>query len=120
MKYIIKNRGDTMSNEINKELSDFDYSLIQVVAEQYDLENYDTETVDTLKKYAPYDLSAAWRVADVYQFGRGDFKQDYEKANHWLQIAADMNDPWSQFCLAVNYHFGQGTEKNYEKVHFGG
>lgn len=47
MKYIIKNRGDTMSNEINKELSDFDYSLIQVVAEQYDLENYDTETVDT-------------------------------------------------------------------------
>lgn len=27
-----------------------------------------------------------------------------------------MNDPWSQFCLAVNYYFGQGTEKNYEKA----
>ena len=49
MKYIIKNRGDTMSNEISKKLSDFDYSLIQAAIEQYDQEKYDTETVDTLK-----------------------------------------------------------------------
>ena len=105
-----------MSEETKKELSKHDRSQIMSAIIQYDLDYYDSETVDTLKKYAPYDPDAASRVADVYQFGRGDFKQDYEKANHWLQIAADMNDPWSQFCLAVNYHFGQGTEKNYEKA----
>lgn len=115
MKYIIKNRGDTMSNEINKELSDFDYSLIQAAIEQYDQEKYDTETVDTLKKYAPYDVSAAWRVAKIYQFGLGD-RKDYLTANYWLQIAADMNDAWAQFCLASNYHLGRGTRKNYKKA----
>ncbi len=105
-----------MSEETKKNLTEFDHYLIHAAIEQYDQKKYDSVTVDTLTKYAPYDVSAAWRVADVYEFGRGDFKQDYEKANHWLQIAADMNDPWSQFCLAVNYHFGQGTEKNYEKA----
>lgn len=105
-----------MSEETKKNLTEFDHYLTHATIEQYDQKKYDSVTVDTLTKYAPYDVSAAWRVADVYQFGRGDFKQDYEKANHWLQIAADINDPWSQFCLAVNYHFGQGTEKNYEKA----
>lgn len=117
MKYIIDKKEVTACpKKRKKNLTEFDHYLIHAAIEQYDQKKYDSVTVDTLTKYAPYDVSAAWRVADVYQFGRGDFKQDYEKANHWLQIAADMNDPWSQFCLAVNYHFGQGTEKNYEKA----
>ena len=82
-----------MSEETKKNLTEFDHYLIHAAIEQYDQKKYDSVTVDTLTKYAPYDVSAAWRVADVYEFGRGDFKQDYEKANHWLQIAADMNDP---------------------------
>lgn len=105
-----------MSEETKKELSELDHCLLQSAIEIYDQGKYDSVVIDILKNYAPYNVSAACRIAEIYQHGCVNLKKDYKKANYWLQIAADMNDPWAQFNLAINYDFGQGTEKNYKKA----
>ncbi len=48
-----------MSEETKKNLTEFDHYLIHAAIEQYDQKKYDSVTVDTLTKYAPYDVSAA-------------------------------------------------------------
>lgn len=104
-----------MSDEHKKELTDHDRQQLQKALELFGQKKY-TEAISDLMKYAPYDALAASRVAEIFLFGYGDFEQNYEKANHWLQMAADMNDAWSSFALAIAYAYGRGVERDDSKA----
>ncbi len=58
---------------------------------------------------AMHDLGA------LYYFGTG-VPQDFEKARHWFEKAANLDFPYSFLALALIYHRGEGVEKNSQKA----
>lgn len=45
-------------------------------------------------------------------FGELGLREDWEKSSHWLQLAAEEEDPLVQFNLSSAYFFGEGVAKD--------
>ena len=104
-----------MSKESLKELSAAELEELQQAKKLFNQKKY-SEAIDTLIKYGPYDDEAAIFVADIYLFGHGNYEIDYQKANYWLQLAANMNNARALHNLAVSYELGTGVEKDESKA----
>ena len=53
----------------------------------------------------------------LYQKGLG-VEIDYDKAKHWLELAASQGDTYSQVNLGILYADGLGVEQDYEKAKY--
>ena len=61
------------------------------------------------------DVSAQWRLGQMYYNGEG-VRQDYTKAAEWYRKAAAQGNPGSEYYLGLMYYDGEGVRQDYTKA----
>lgn len=84
-------------------------------------ESWDTTAAEQSKaqaleeELAAGDRDAYWRLADLYETGRG-VTRDLERAFQLRQEGAKLGDPNATVDLAYSYEFAVGTEENSDEA----
>jgi len=62
-------------------------------------------------------IHAQRNIATIHYYGKLNDKPDYDRALQWFNKAAENNDAWSQWYLAIMYQNGEGVDKDLLKAY---
>ena len=88
------------------------------------MENFQADKAEGVNATIQFDLSGDngglyWVTINdgAVTHGEGDVEQNYVKAAHWYQVAAEQGMSGSQMNLASMYADGKGVVKSYEQAY---
>jgi TPR repeat protein len=69
-----------------------------------------------LKGYEQGSAKSAVELSMIYSTGNNFVPIDYVKSFQYASFAAKMGQPMGHYNVSLNYFYGQGTQRNYERA----